>query len=124
MMIVLGHFLIAAAAAITASAIIGFFLTTLLIRLLQKVDRSSKFCRGKVPAFCAPVAITIHSVLSANHISRDQRDFSGRLTHCRVRMIRAPCGLAIIAGVLSRPRLCQQRREWEIALGERLANQI
>jgi hypothetical protein len=66
MMIVLGHFLIAAAAAITASAIIGFFLTNLLIQLLQKVDRYTRFCRGKVPAFSAPVNITgIHPVLSS-----------------------------------------------------------
>jgi hypothetical protein len=54
MMIVLGYFLIAAAAAIAASAIIGFFLTNLLIWLLQKVDRSIRLCRGKVPAFSAP----------------------------------------------------------------------
>jgi hypothetical protein len=40
MMIVLGHFLIAAAAVIATSAIIGYFLTKLLLRLLQKVDRS------------------------------------------------------------------------------------
>jgi hypothetical protein len=54
MMIVLGHFLTAAAAAIATSAIIGYFLTKLLLRLLQKVDRSIRLYRGKVPAFSAP----------------------------------------------------------------------
>jgi hypothetical protein len=54
MMIVLVYFLIAAAAVIAASAIIGFFLTNLLIRLLQKVDRSMRLSRGKVPAFSGP----------------------------------------------------------------------
>jgi hypothetical protein len=54
MMIVLGHFLIAAAAAIATSAIIGYFLTKLLLRLLQTVDRSTRLYRGKVPAFSAP----------------------------------------------------------------------
>jgi hypothetical protein len=66
MMIVLGDFLVAAAAAIMASAIIGFFLTNLLIRLFQMVDRYIRFCRGKVPTFSAPVDITgIHPVLSS-----------------------------------------------------------
>ena len=51
MMIVLGYFLIAAGAVIAASAIIGFFLTNLLIVLLQMMDRS---WRGKVSAFSAP----------------------------------------------------------------------
>lgn len=51
MMIVLGHFLTAAAVVIATSAIIGYFLTKLLIRLLQKVDRSIRFSRGKVSAF-------------------------------------------------------------------------
>jgi hypothetical protein len=55
MMIVLGHFLIAAAAAIATSAIIGYFLTKLLLRLLQEVDRSIRLYRGKVPAFSAPL---------------------------------------------------------------------
>ena len=54
MMVVLGHFLIAAAAMIATSAIIGYFLTKLLLRLLQKVDRSIRLYRGKVPAFSAP----------------------------------------------------------------------
>jgi hypothetical protein len=40
MMIVLGYFLIAAVAVIAASAIIGFFLTNLLILSLQMMDRS------------------------------------------------------------------------------------
>ena len=54
-MIVLGDFLIAAAAAIATSAIIGYFLTKLLLWLLQKVDRSIRLYRGKVPAFfCSP----------------------------------------------------------------------
>jgi hypothetical protein len=48
MMIVLGHFLIAAAAVIATSAIIGYFLTKLLLRLLQKVDRSIRLYRGKI----------------------------------------------------------------------------
>jgi hypothetical protein len=64
MMIVLGDFLVAAAAAIMASAIIGFFLTNLLIRLFQMVDRYIRFCRGNT--FSAPVDITgIHPVLSS-----------------------------------------------------------
>lgn len=50
MMIVLGYFLIAAAALIVASAIIGFFLTNLLIWLLQMIDRSIRLCRRKVAA--------------------------------------------------------------------------
>jgi len=54
MMIVLGYFLIAAAAAIATSAIIGYFLTKLLLRLLQTVDRSTRLYRGNVPAFSAP----------------------------------------------------------------------
>ena len=54
MMIVLGYFLIAAAAVIAASTIIAFFLASLLIRLLQKIDRSIRVCRGEVPAFSAP----------------------------------------------------------------------
>ncbi len=54
MMIVLGYFLIAAGAVIAASAIIGFFLTNLLILLLQMIDRSIRLCRGTVPAFSAP----------------------------------------------------------------------
>jgi hypothetical protein len=59
MMIVLGHFLIAAAAVIATSAIIGYFLTKLLLRLLQKVDRSIRLYRGaKVPAFSAPPRIS------------------------------------------------------------------
>ena len=58
MMIVLGHFLFAAAAAIATSAIIGYFLTKLLLWLLQKVDRSIKLYRGKVPAFSAPRRIS------------------------------------------------------------------
>jgi hypothetical protein len=97
MMIVLGNFLIAAAAVIAASAIIGFFLTNLLIWVASEVDRSISLCRGKVPAFCAAVAIRIRSVLSStNHILRDQRDFSGLLTHCRMRMIMAAGGLTIV----------------------------
>jgi hypothetical protein len=59
MMIVLGHFLIAAAAAIATSAIIGYFLTKLLLLLLQKVDRSIRLYRGKVPAFSAPPRISL-----------------------------------------------------------------
>ena len=58
MMIVLGHFLIAAAAMIATSAIIGYFLTKLLLRLLQKVDRSIRLYRGKVPAFSASPHLT------------------------------------------------------------------
>jgi hypothetical protein len=58
MMIVLGHFLIAAAAVIATSAIIGYFLTKLLLRLLQKVDRSIRLCRGNVRAFSAPPHIS------------------------------------------------------------------
>lgn len=58
MMIVLGHFLFAAAAAIATSAIIGYFLTKLLLWLLQKVDRSIRLYRGKVPAFSAPRRIS------------------------------------------------------------------
>ena len=58
MMIVLGHFLIAAAAVIAISAIIGYFLTKLLFRLLQKVDRSIRLYRGKVPAFSVPPRIS------------------------------------------------------------------
>ena len=58
MMIVLGHFLIAAAVVIATSAIIGYFLTKLLIRLLQKVDRSIRLYRGKVPTFSAPPHIS------------------------------------------------------------------
>jgi hypothetical protein len=54
MMIVLAYFLIAAGAVIAASAIIGFFLTNLLILLLQMIDRSIRLCRGAVPAFSAP----------------------------------------------------------------------
>jgi hypothetical protein len=93
---VLSYFLVAAAAVIATSAIIGFFLTNLLIWLLQKVDRSISLCRGKVPAFCTPLAIRIRSALSStNHLARDQRDFSGRLTHCR-RMIMAAGGLTIV----------------------------
>ena len=66
MMIMLGRFLVAAAAAITASAIIGFFLTNLLIQLLQKVDRYMRYCRGKVAAFSAPVDLTgMNPVLSS-----------------------------------------------------------
>jgi hypothetical protein len=57
MMIVLGHFLIAAAAVIATSAIIGYFLTKLLLRLLQKVDRSIRLYRGKLAAFSAPPRI-------------------------------------------------------------------
>ena len=59
MMIVLGHFLIAAAAAIATSAIIGYFLTKLLLWLLQKVVRSIRLYRGKVPAFSAPPRISL-----------------------------------------------------------------
>jgi hypothetical protein len=58
MMIVLGHFLIAAAAVIATSAIIGYFLTKLLLRLLQKVDLSIRLYRGKVPTFSAPPRIS------------------------------------------------------------------
>jgi hypothetical protein len=58
MMIVLGHFLIAAAAMIATSAIIGYFLTKLLLRLLQMMDRSIRLYRGKVPAFSAPSRIS------------------------------------------------------------------
>jgi hypothetical protein len=58
MMIVLGYFLIAAAAAIATSAIIGYFLTKLLLWVLQQVDRSIRLCRGKVPAFSAPPRIS------------------------------------------------------------------
>ena len=58
MMIVLGHFLIAAAAAIATSVIIGYFLTIVLLRLLQKVDRSIRLCRGKVPTFSARPCIS------------------------------------------------------------------
>jgi hypothetical protein len=54
MMIVLGYLLIATGAVIAASAIIGFFLTNLLILLLQMIDRSIRLCRGTVPAFAAP----------------------------------------------------------------------
>jgi hypothetical protein len=54
MMIVLGYFLIAAGAVIAASAIIGFFLTNLLILLLQMIDRFIRLCRGTAPAFAAP----------------------------------------------------------------------
>ena len=54
MMIVLGYFLIAAAAAIAASAIIGFFLTNLLIWLLQKVDRLSDCAEVKYLRFLRP----------------------------------------------------------------------
>jgi hypothetical protein len=54
MMIVLGYFLIAAAAAVASSAIIGFFLTNLLIRLLPKVDRSIRLSRVKLLGFSAP----------------------------------------------------------------------
>jgi hypothetical protein len=54
MMIVLAYFLIAAGAVIAASAIIGFFLTNLLILLLPMIDRSIRLCRGKVPSFSAP----------------------------------------------------------------------
>jgi hypothetical protein len=69
MMIVLGHFLIAAAAAITASAIIGYFLTKLLLRLLQKVDRSIKLYRGKVLRF-------LHLVASHRRRSQTSKSFS------------------------------------------------
>ena len=58
MMIVLGYFLFAAAAVIATSAIIGYFLTKLLLRLLQKVDFSTRLYKGKVPAFSAPPRIS------------------------------------------------------------------
>jgi hypothetical protein len=58
MMIVLGHFLIAAAAVIATSAIVGYFLTKLLLRLLQKVDRLIRRYSVKVPAFSASPHLT------------------------------------------------------------------
>jgi len=58
MMIVLGDFLIAAAAVIATAAIIGYFLTKLLLRLLQKMDRSIRLYRGKAPVFSAPPRIS------------------------------------------------------------------
>ncbi|HET9880205.1 MAG TPA: hypothetical protein VFS81_00485 [Candidatus Binatia bacterium] len=58
MMIVLGHFLIAAAAVIATSAIIGYFLTKLLLRLLQMVDRLIRLYRVKVSAFFASPHLT------------------------------------------------------------------
>jgi hypothetical protein len=71
MMIVLGHFLIATAAVIAASAIIGFFLTNLLILLLQMMDRSIRLCRGTVPAFSP------HSI-SPTPLSNILKSFSGK----------------------------------------------
>ena len=58
MMIVLGHFVLAAAAAIATSAIIGYFLTRLLLWFFKRVDRSIRLYRGKVPAFSAPPRIS------------------------------------------------------------------
>jgi hypothetical protein len=58
MMIVLGYFLIAVAAVVATSAIIGYFLSKLLVRLLQKVDRSIRLCKSKVRAFSAPPHIS------------------------------------------------------------------
>jgi len=58
MMIMLGHFLIAAAVVIATSAIVGYFLTKLLLRLLQMVDRLIRLYRVKVPAFFASAHLT------------------------------------------------------------------
>ena len=54
MMVVLDYFLIAAAAVIAASAIIGFFLSNWLILLLQMIDRSIRPCRDTVPTSSLP----------------------------------------------------------------------
>jgi hypothetical protein len=55
MMIVLGYFLIAAGAVIAASAIIGFFLTNLLILLLQMIDRSIRLAEVRSLRFLRPI---------------------------------------------------------------------
>ena len=58
MMVVLGYFLIAAVAVISASAIIGFFLTNLLMWSLQKLVRYTRVRRGKISVFS-----TLHHLL-------------------------------------------------------------